>query len=138
MAPRIARVIDAGGGMRAFDVRAKRLDEGRLLLVLSDLTEVELLAKQVADLQRYNENIIQNMNSALLVVDLDGRITYGNPTAMQVRSSLTRVASAIRTIMTSSATPVNGGTTAAILSSLTSTCRRHGGGCHRAGHHPAE
>ena len=70
--------------MRAFDVRAKRLDEGRLLLVLSDLTEVELLAKQVADLQRYNENIIQNMNSALLVVDLEGRITYANPTAEHI------------------------------------------------------
>ena len=84
VAPRIARVIGGEHGMRAFDVRAKRLDEGRLLLVLSDLTEVELLAKQVADLQRYNENIIQNMNSALLVVDLDGRITYANPTAEQI------------------------------------------------------
>ena len=81
VAPRIARVIDGERGMRAFDVRAKRLDEGRLLLVLSDLTEVELLAKQVDDLQRYNENIIQNMNSALLVVNLEGRITYANPTA---------------------------------------------------------
>jgi PAS domain S-box-containing protein len=84
VAPRIARVIDDDGGMRAFDVRAKRLDEGRLLLVLSDLTEVELLAKQVADLQRYNENIIQNMNSALLVVDREGRVTYGNPTAEHI------------------------------------------------------
>jgi PAS domain S-box-containing protein len=84
VAPRIARVIDGERGMRAFDVRAKRLGEGRILLVLSDLTEVELLAKQVADLQRYNENIIQNMNSALLVVDLEGRITYANPTAEQI------------------------------------------------------
>jgi PAS domain S-box-containing protein len=84
VAPRIARVTDGERGMRAFDVRAKRLDEGRLLLVLSDLTEVELLAKQVDDLQRYNENIIQNMNSALLVVDLEGRITYANPTAERI------------------------------------------------------
>jgi len=88
VAPRIARVIDGERGMRAFDVRAKRLGEGRILLVLSDLTEVELLAKQVADLQRYNENIIQNMNSALLVVDLEGRITYANPTAEQILDSV--------------------------------------------------
>ena len=40
----IARMIDDEGGMRAFDVRAKRLDEGRLLLVLSDLTEVLRMA----------------------------------------------------------------------------------------------
>jgi len=84
VAPRIGRVSDGEGGMRAFDVRAKRLDDGMLLLVLSDLTEVELLSKQVADLQRYNENIIQNMNSALLVVDLDGCITYANPTAEHI------------------------------------------------------
>jgi PAS domain S-box-containing protein len=84
LAPRIARVLDRERGRRAFDVRAKRLDEGRTLLVLSDLTEVELLAKQVDDLQRYNENIIQNMNSALVVVDLEGRITYANPTAERI------------------------------------------------------
>ncbi len=84
LAPRIARVVDGERGIRAFDVRARRLGEGRFLLVLSDLTEVELLAKQVDDLQRYNENIIQNMNSALLVVDLEGRITYANPTAERI------------------------------------------------------
>ncbi len=84
VAPRIARMIGSAGGMRAFDVRARRLDEGRLLLVLSDLTEAEILAKQLDDLQRYNENIIQNMNSALLVVDLEGRITYANPTAESI------------------------------------------------------
>jgi PAS domain S-box-containing protein len=84
VAPRIARAVDDEHGIRAFDVRAKRLDEGRFLLVLSDLTEVELLAKQVDDLQRYNENIIQNMNSALIVVDLEGRVTYANPTAERI------------------------------------------------------
>jgi PAS domain S-box-containing protein len=84
LAPRIARVTDGERGIRAFDIRAKRLGEGRLLLVLSDLTEVEHLAKQVDDLQRYNENIIQNMNSALLVVDLEGEITYANPTAERI------------------------------------------------------
>ena len=43
--------------------------------------ERALLAKRVGDLQRYNENIIQNMNSALVVVDAEGRITFANQTA---------------------------------------------------------
>ena len=30
---------------------------------------------------RYNEHIIENMNSALLVVDVDAKISYANPTA---------------------------------------------------------
>jgi PAS domain S-box-containing protein len=87
VAPCIARVVEEEGGIRAFDVRAKRLDEGRLLLVLSDMTEGEILAKQLDDLQRYTQNIIQNMNSALLVVDLEGHITYANPTAESILGS---------------------------------------------------
>jgi PAS domain S-box-containing protein len=42
------------------------------------------LARRVDELERYNENIIQNMNSALLVVDLEGRITFANPTAERI------------------------------------------------------
>jgi PAS domain S-box-containing protein len=42
------------------------------------------LARRVDELERYTENIIQNMNSALLVVDLDGRITFANPTAERI------------------------------------------------------
>lgn len=68
-----------------FDVRVARLaDDGRLLLVLWDVTDRERLARRVADLQRENENIIQNMNSALLVVDLEGRITFANATAERI------------------------------------------------------
>jgi PAS domain S-box-containing protein len=67
---------------RSFDVRLARLDdEGRLLLVLWDVTEAEQLNRRLAELKRYNENIIQNMNSALLVVDREGRIAFANPTA---------------------------------------------------------
>jgi two-component system NtrC family sensor kinase len=39
------------------------------------------LSKRIGELQRYNENIIQNLNSAVIVVDPDGIITYANPTA---------------------------------------------------------
>jgi len=37
--------------------------------------------RRIRDLEQYTENIIQNMNSALLVVDLEGRITFSNPPA---------------------------------------------------------
>jgi PAS domain S-box-containing protein len=42
------------------------------------------LARRIGELQRYNENIIQNLNSALLVVDPAGVVTYANPTAEAV------------------------------------------------------
>jgi len=42
------------------------------------------LARRIGELQRYNENIIQNLNSALVVVDSDGLITYANPTAAAI------------------------------------------------------
>jgi PAS domain S-box-containing protein len=80
-APQDVAQATVGESLR-FDVRAARLgDDGHLLLVLWDVTEREHLARRVADLQRENENIIQNMNSALLVVDLEGRITFANATA---------------------------------------------------------
>jgi PAS domain S-box-containing protein len=82
---RIGRTVLASGGPRAFDLRATRLDEdGRLLLVLADVSERERLARRIAELQHYNENIIQNMNSALLVVDAEGAITFANPTAGRI------------------------------------------------------
>jgi len=75
-------VPGSGTATRSFDVRLARLDdEGRLLLVLWDVTEAEQLNRRLAELKRYNENIIQNMNSALLVVDREGRIAFANPTA---------------------------------------------------------
>ncbi len=83
--PRLAHSRDAKAGRRTFDVRARRLDEeGLVLLVFSDVTDRETLAKRVGELQRYNENIIQNMNSALLVVDRKGMVTLANSTAEQI------------------------------------------------------
>ena len=82
---RVARGVGPDGSPRAFDARARRLgDDGRLLLVLADVTERERLAKRIADLQRYTENIIQNLNSALLVVDVEGRITFANAMAERI------------------------------------------------------
>jgi PAS domain S-box-containing protein len=87
-APRVARTAGGEAGGRAFDVRAQRLDEeGRVLLVLAEVTRTEALTKQVDDLRRYNENIIQNLNSALVVVDLGGRVGYANPAAERILGS---------------------------------------------------
>ncbi|MFQ5417359.1 MAG: PAS domain-containing protein, partial [Myxococcota bacterium] len=40
--------------------------------------------RRIRDLERYTENIIQNMNSALLVVGLDGCVTFCNPPAGKI------------------------------------------------------
>jgi PAS domain S-box-containing protein len=82
--PRIARTRE-GDRARAFDARAERLDpDGQLLLVLAEVTERERLAKNVRDLRRYLENIIQNMYSGLVVVDEESRIAASNPMAEQI------------------------------------------------------
>ena len=82
--PRLARMRDASGE-RAFDVRAQRLDdERRVLLVLAEVTRTEALSNQLADLRRFGENVIENVNSALVVVDLEGRISYANPAAESI------------------------------------------------------
>jgi PAS domain S-box-containing protein len=40
--------------------------------------------RRIRDLERYNDHIIQNMNSALLVVDAEARITASNPPAERI------------------------------------------------------
>jgi len=83
--PILARGPGADGIERTFDVRAQRLDaDGRVLLVLSDVTERERLGRRVDDLERYNEHIVQNLNSALLVVDARGEITTANAMAAEI------------------------------------------------------
>ncbi len=40
--------------------------------------------RRIRDLESYNQNIIHNLNSALLVVDRDGRIVFSNPPAEEI------------------------------------------------------
>ena len=92
-ARRASRTRATASSARAFDVRAERLDaEGRILLVLADVTERERLAKNVRDLRRYMENIIQNMYSGLVVVDEAGRVAASNPMAEQILGEPRRLA----------------------------------------------
>jgi PAS domain S-box-containing protein len=82
--PRIARMRD-GERARAFDARAERLDpDGQILLVLAEVTERERLARNVRDLRRYLESIIQNMYSGLVVTDDAGRVAATNPMAEKI------------------------------------------------------
>ncbi|MDE0886326.1 MAG: ATP-binding protein [Myxococcota bacterium] len=83
--PRLARFTDAEGKDLVFDVRSQRLDaEGHLLLTLSNVTKTELMSRRLGELERFNEHVVQSINSALVVIDLEGRISYANPTAGQI------------------------------------------------------
>jgi PAS domain S-box-containing protein len=44
----------------------------------------DVAERRIRDLESYNQNIIQNLNSALLVVDLDGQIVFSNPPAEEI------------------------------------------------------
>ncbi|MCS5636550.1 MAG: PAS domain S-box protein, partial [Myxococcota bacterium] len=83
--PRLARMADRDGEERVFDIRSQSLDgDGHILLAFSDVTETELLSRRVGELERFNEYVVQSINSALMVIDLSGRISYANPTAARI------------------------------------------------------
>ena len=82
---RIVRSCDADDNTRVFDIRIRPLDErGHVLLALSDITRTESLSQRLGEVERYNENIVQSINSALLVVGLDGCVTFANSTAAEI------------------------------------------------------
>jgi PAS domain S-box-containing protein len=81
----LVRVDGAEGEARAYEVRQKRLDDGdRSVLLVSDVTESEWLSERLEALRRDTRDIIENINSALLVVDLGGRITFANIAAERI------------------------------------------------------
>ena len=82
---REARWTSADGAAQVFDVRSQQLDDnGHVLLVLTDVSQIERQAEQIGELQRYNANIIQNINSALLVVSRSRKINYANSAAESI------------------------------------------------------
>jgi PAS domain S-box-containing protein len=81
----LVRVDDAEQTARAYELRHSRLaDSGRGLVVISDVTESEWLSERLEALRRDTRDIIGNINSALIVVDLGGRITFANPAAERI------------------------------------------------------
>ncbi|MCR9096834.1 MAG: ATP-binding protein [bacterium] len=82
---RLVRVSDEDGTARAYEIRHRILDDAdRTLLVLSDVTESEWLSERLEVLRRDTRDIIENINSALIVVDLGGRISFANPAAERI------------------------------------------------------
>ncbi len=84
--PHLARWDDEAkeGEARAFDVRTEPLAQSRSLLLLSEVTEVERLLREVSDLRRTNENLIQNMNGGLLMLDASAAVRFANPMAEEL------------------------------------------------------
>ena len=92
----LVRVGEEGeeqGDLRVYELRHRRLDRsgeasGRALIVISDVTEAEWLSDRLESLRRDTRDIIENINSALIVVDLAGRITFANPAAERILGGL--------------------------------------------------
>ena len=72
-----ADCVELGGGFADL-LPAVALD---LLRRSRQNRERDAAERRIVELQRYTENILQNMNSALLVVDRQGEVTAANPTA---------------------------------------------------------
>ncbi|MCB9722890.1 MAG: PAS domain-containing protein [Spirochaetaceae bacterium] len=84
----LVRVEAGGAEARAYEVRQRRLgDAGRMLLLVSDVTESEWLSERLDALRRDTRDIIENVNSALIVVGPDGRISFANPAAERILGS---------------------------------------------------
>ncbi len=82
---RLARMVDAQGRGSVFDVRSQRLDgEGHILLALSNVTQTESLSRRLGELERFNEFVVRSINSALMVVDREAKITFANPPAGRI------------------------------------------------------
>ncbi|MFO0687657.1 MAG: ATP-binding protein [Myxococcota bacterium] len=79
----LVRVAQGEGETRTYEVRRRGLDgpRGRELVLVSDVTESEWLSQRLETLQRDTRDIVESLSSALLVVDLEGRIRYANPAA---------------------------------------------------------
>ncbi len=81
----LVRVDAEEGDARAYELRYRGLGDGdRSLLLISDVTESEWLLDRFETLRRDTRDIIENINSALLVVDLAGHITFANSAAERI------------------------------------------------------
>jgi PAS domain S-box-containing protein len=78
----VIRVEEIDGQVLVYELRRRVIEEGaRRLFLISDVTEGEWLSDRLDVAQRDTRDIIDNINSALIVVDLGGRISFANPAA---------------------------------------------------------
>jgi PAS domain S-box-containing protein len=81
----LVRVDGPEGEARAYALRHRGLDDGdRRMLLISDVTQSEWLSDRFETLRRDTRDIIENINSALLVVDMGGQITFANSAAERI------------------------------------------------------
>ena len=81
----LVRVEEVDGEVFVYELRRRKLNDGdRRLLLISDLTQSEWLSDRLDTLQRDTRNIIENINSALLVVDPGGCISFANQAAGEI------------------------------------------------------
>ena len=81
----LVRIANGSEAPRAYEIRHRPLrGSGRRLIVVSDVTESEWLSERLEDLRRDTRDIIENINSALIVVDLRGHISFANPAAERI------------------------------------------------------
>ena len=76
---------DEGEDERTYELRRRHLDDqGREVFLISDVTESEWQSKSLDALRRDTRGIIENINSALLVVNPSGRISFANSAAESI------------------------------------------------------
>jgi PAS domain S-box-containing protein len=81
----VIRVEEIDGQVLVYELRRRVIEEGaRRLFLISDVTEGEWLSDRLDVAQRDTRDIIDNINSALIVVDLGGRISFANPAAERI------------------------------------------------------
>ncbi len=82
---RLVRIEGPDGEARAYEIRRRELhDGGRIVILISDVTESEWLSARLEALRRDNRDLIGNINSALLVTDPAGTITFANTPAERI------------------------------------------------------
>ena len=81
----VVRVEEGEDKVIVYEIRRRTIEEGaRRLFLISDVTESEWLSDRLEVALRDTRDIIENINSALIVVDLGGRIVFANPAAERI------------------------------------------------------
>jgi PAS domain S-box-containing protein len=82
------RMRDAAQSIRYFSTNFTPLREGDrvtgIVAIARDVTEKRALELRIANLESFTESILRSMNSGLITVDRDRRITYFNPAAEKI------------------------------------------------------
>lgn len=79
---RVGHGAEGGSPERVYEVRHRPLPGAAgSIVMISDMTESEWLAQRLESLRRDTRDIVENINSALIVVDLAGRISFANAAA---------------------------------------------------------